>query len=194
MSRSFTSLFQMNPKTSLTYSLQPYDNGIFFCRNLAIQTQVFSNPNAAYLSSGGASAIASPLNIGIQNSRRFRALPVYALLLSEGRDGMADMLARMVRLARGVAAFVRDSEDYEWLPNQEMSMAMVQIVVLFRAKDPVLNEVLVEKINETRKMYVSGTKWKGEKACRVAVSSWRVDVEQDLAVVKEVLTAVAAGR
>lgn len=154
---------------------------------------MFRNPNAVYLASGppGQTTIHSPLNMGIENSRRFRALPAYAVLLSEGREGMAAMLARMVYLARGIATFIRDSESYEWLPDQDASLEQTHIIVLFRAKDHKLNEVLTDRINATRRMFVSGTTWDGQKAVRLAVSNWRVDVERDLAVVKEVLLAVA---
>ncbi|KAH6649883.1 pyridoxal phosphate-dependent transferase [Chaetomium tenue] len=173
----------------------PYDNGIFLCRHASVLTQVCSNPNAAYLaSSAGPDSILSPLNIGLENSRRFRALPVYAVLLSEGREGMAAMLSRMVLLTREIAAFVRDSEHYEWLPSGDALLESTFIIVLFRAKDAALNEVLVDRINATGKMFVSGTKWDGKKAVRIAVGSWRVDVERDTAVTKEVLTGIAEGR
>ncbi|KAJ4306205.1 hypothetical protein N0V88_001001 [Collariella sp. IMI 366227] len=173
----------------------PYDNGIFLCRDASILTQVFSNPNAVYLASpGDPNAILSPLNIGIENSRRFRALPVYAVLLSEGREGIAAMLSRMVLLARAIAAYVRDSEHYEWLPEEDASLESTYIIVLFRAKDAGLNEVLVDRINASGKMFVSGTKWGGKRAVRIAVGSWRVDVERDAAVIKEALTEIAEGR
>ena len=133
------------------------------------------------------------MNIGIENSRRFRALPVYAVLRSEGRDGMATMLTRMVLLAREIARFIRDSADYEWLPDEKASLEQTHIIVLFRAKDSKLNQVLTDRINETRRMFVSGTSWEGRKAVRIAVSNWRVDVEKDLAVVKDVLLSVASG-
>ncbi|KAL1881456.1 hypothetical protein VTK73DRAFT_3741 [Phialemonium thermophilum] len=168
----------------------PYDTGAFFCRSPVIQSEVFSNANASYLSSHSSSQIPSPLNIGLENSRRFRALPVYAVLLSEGRSGLGEMFARMVRLAREVAAFVRDSDDYEWLPDPDASLDSTHIVVLFRARDSQLNENLAQRINETRRMYVSETRWDGQKACRIAVSSYRVDVKADLAVVKDVLRLV----
>ena len=104
---------------------------------------------------------------------------------------MVAMLSRMVYLARAIAAFVRDSPDYELLPRADVPLEDVHVIVLFAAKNASLNEVLVDRINETRQMYVSGTKWKGNKAVRLAVGSWRVDVERDFAVVKEVLTSVA---
>ncbi|KAM0340102.1 hypothetical protein ACHAPU_010675 [Fusarium lateritium] len=172
----------------------PYDCGMFFTRSPAILQSVFTNPNAAYLSSGGASAIPSPLNIGLENSRRFRALPAYAVLLSEGRPGMAGLLANTTALSRQLAAFLRDSEHYDLLPDDGAGLDEVFMIVLFRAKDPKLNDQLVQKINDTRQMYVSGTSWKGEKAVRVAISNWMVDVAQDFKVVTSILTRVAEGK
>lgn len=167
---------------------------MFFTRSLDLQTQVFQNPNAAYLSSSANAAVPSPLNLGIENSRRFRALPAYAMMKAEGREGVAGMVARMVSLARGIAAFMRDSEYYEWLPDEGADIEETFMIVLFRAKDETLNSELVARINETRDMYVSGTSWKGRKAVRVAVSNCGVDVARDLAVVTEILTSVAEGR
>lgn len=136
----------------------------------------------------------------MENSRRFRALPAYAVLLSEGRPGLASLVHDMVQLSRRLATFLRDSPHYELLPDEGGAagaaggMDEVFIIVLFRAKDRELNDVLVEKINRTRQMYVSGTRWKGEKAVRIAVSSWRVDVERDFRVAAAILSHVAEGR
>lgn len=148
---------------------------------------MFRNPNAAYLPPSESRTIQNPLDIGIENSRRFRALPVYAVLLSEGRQGMSDMFARMVRMARRVAAFVRASEEYELLLDEEE----VGVIVLFRATNAGLNKILVQRINETRDIYVSPTSWQGSPAIRLAVSSWRVDVEKDGVVVEGILKEVA---
>lgn len=68
------------------------------------------------------------------------------------------------------------------------------MIVLFRAKSKSLNEVLVDKINETRQMYVSGTTWGGVKAVRIAVSSWKVEVERDYKIVTAILSAIAEGQ
>ncbi|KAI1418524.1 PLP-dependent transferase [Hypoxylon sp. FL1857] len=172
----------------------PYDNGMFFTRQSSTLEAVFQNPNAVYLSSGGPSPIPSPLNIGLENSRRFRALPVYAVLVSEGRSGIAEMLARMVRLARGVAAaLVEDpslKDDYELLPAGS-TPENTHVVVLFRARDEELNRVLVKQIQDSGEWYVSGTKWKGQPACRLAVSTWRVNVDEDLKFIKERLARIA---
>ncbi|KAF4609461.1 hypothetical protein G7Y89_g15855 [Cudoniella acicularis] len=168
----------------------PYDCGVFFTRSATILSSIFQNPNAAYLVAGP-SSIPSPLNIGLENSRRFRALPVYAVLMAYGRKGMQEMVVRQVRLARAVAEYLESSEGYQLLPIQASpgtkAIDETFIIVLFRAKNDAINEQLVKKINASRKMYVSGTKWDGKPASRIAVSTWKVDVERDLKLVKSVL-------
>jgi hypothetical protein len=107
---------------------------------------------------------------------------------------MAKLFSNMTALSRQVADFLRDSEYYELLPDDGAGLDEVFMIVLFRAKDPKLNENLVHKINETRQMYVSGTSWKGEKAVRVAISNWMVDVANDFKVITSILTHVAEGK
>ena len=75
-----------------------------------------------------------------------------------------------------------------------MSLDEVFMIVLFRARNSALNGELVEKINETRQMYVSGTSWKGERAVRMAISNWMVDVSKDYNIVTSILTHVAEGK
>ncbi|KAI5277130.1 PLP-dependent transferase [Aureobasidium subglaciale] len=173
----------------------PYDCGILLSRHLDIGTAVFQNPGAPYLNAA-AGSVPSPLNIGIENSRRFRALPVYANLVAYGREGFVDMLERQIALARTIAAYMIDSDDYELLPlisgdaSKEEVLQRVYIIVLFRAREEALNVELVKKINASRKIYVSGTKWGGQPACRFAISNWQASVDRDWSTVKEVLDSV----
>ena len=158
---------------------------------------MFQNTNAAYLNVAGADAgsaertVPSPLNLGIENSRRFRALPVYASFAAYGRQGYQSMLERQIQLARAIASFISSSPKYELLPEGNVE-GNIYIIVLFRAKEKKLNSNLVERINATRRIYVSGTQWNGKPAARFAIASWQVQVERDLAVVKEILQEVAA--
>jgi glutamate/tyrosine decarboxylase-like PLP-dependent enzyme len=167
---------------------------MFFTRTPSILQSVFVNPNAAYLSSGAVASIPSPLNIGLENSRRFRALPAYAALLSQGRPGYAKLCHNMTQLSRKLAIFLRESPYYDLLNDESVDVEEIFIIVLFRAKDRKLNDELVAKINATRQLYVSGTSWQGEKAVRIAVSNWMVDIEREFRVVSTLLNAVAEGR
>ncbi|GAB7361403.1 hypothetical protein MBLNU230_g1456t1 [Neophaeotheca triangularis] len=186
----------------------PYDTGIFLSRHLSLGQSVFQNSGAAYLTPVSnpthpnpdtSPSIPSPLNIGIENSRRFRALPVYATLTSYGRQGYLEMLERQIALARGIARFVGTHASFELLPaagagvGLEERLGKVFIVVLFRAREAGLNEGLVGRINGSGRVYVSGTVWEGRPACRFAVANWAVHVERDLEVVRSVLEELVAG-
>jgi glutamate/tyrosine decarboxylase-like PLP-dependent enzyme len=174
----------------------PYDCGFFLSRHRHIAERVFRNPNAAYLAtSNGPAGILSPLNIGLENSRRFRALPVYASLISYGKLGYQNMLERQIELSRGIAKFILESDEYELLPESDGStderLNNIFIIVIFRAKDDGLNRTLVDRIKATRRIYVSGTAWGGKPACRFAVSNWRADIQRDLPIIKETLQNAA---
>jgi glutamate/tyrosine decarboxylase-like PLP-dependent enzyme len=182
----------------------PYDSGAFFTRHKSLLQDVFKNGNAAYLTSGAApgpvavadgdyDAIQSPLNIGIENSRRFRALPVYATLVAYGRSGYADMLKRQITLARRVTAWLLRDDRFEVLPSraegesEDELLAQTFIVVLFRVRDDEVMKGFVKNVNGTGKMYLTGTVWEGKAAARIAVSNWQVDVRRDLEVIVDVL-------
>jgi glutamate/tyrosine decarboxylase-like PLP-dependent enzyme len=178
----------------------PYDCGFFLCRHpsSSLAEDVFRNANAAYLSSektpGDGPTIPSPLNVGMENSRRFRALPVYASLLAYGKDGYRDLLERQIRLARMIAGWLFDHPAYTVLPVSQTKaelLAKTFVVVLFRANDEQLNCDLTKKINGTSKVFVSGTSWEGQSACRIAISNWRVEEQRDFAVVTEVLEHIS---
>lgn len=142
-------------------------------------------------------SIPSPLNVGIENSRRFRALPVYATLTAYGREGYRNMLERQIKLARRIADFIAQSDAFELLPSRGglgceggSPYSAIFIIVLFRARNEALNEMLVQRINASRRIYVSGTQWEGKSAARFAVANWMADVERDLPLIQQVLKAV----
>lgn len=174
----------------------PYDCGFFFCRHAGQIQRVFQNANAVYLSAGSPSLdhIESPLNVGIENSRRFRALPVYSTLVSYGRRGYQDMLQSQIRFARRVAWYISQHPDLELLPQALSDKASIDretyIIVLFRAKNEALNHTLVKCINDSCRIYVTGTSWNEVPACRIAAANWQVDPERDSARVGSVLERV----
>lgn len=106
------------------------------------------------------------------------------------------MLERQIGLARAIASFIIEHEGYELLPkptqetSREQWLSSIFMIVLFRAKDDKVNAELVQRANETRKLYVSGTQWDGAPAARFAVANWQVNVDRDLKLVKSVLDKV----
>lgn len=172
----------------------PYDCGFFFCRHENLAHQIFQNPNAAYLNtvSTEPKTIQSPLNIGIENSRRFRGLPVYATLVAYGRSGYTKMLQRQITLARRIASYLFEHEYFDLLPRSPERCWLeieqdIFIIVLFRAKDDTFNKSLVSRINSTSRIYVSGTTWLDNPATRIAVANWQADPERDFKIVQSVI-------
>ncbi|KAF8218293.1 pyridoxal phosphate-dependent transferase [Mycena galopus ATCC 62051] len=167
----------------------PYDCGFFFTQALDLQQTVFRNPASAYLSTTTLS-IPSPLNLGLENSRRFRALSVYASLVAYGRIWHCDLLERQITLARRVGSYIVNSPVYELLPNNDVDR--IYMVILFRARPESLNAQLVSLLNASREIAVSGLPWKGHAAARIAVGNWRVEVDRDFGVIVKALEAAAA--
>ncbi len=183
----------------------PYDCGLFFTRD-ARALPSFLGPSAAntpaYLAADPAD-IPSPLTVNIENSRRFRALPLFASLLSLGKEGYADIVRRNVAFARRVATYVAAHPSYQLLnmsPEWLASGDPVPLnIVLFRGApgsrfDPEAGDAhtrLTAAINATRRMYVTGTQWGGKGAVRLAVSNWRTG-EADWDIVQAVLDEVMA--
>ncbi|CAZ85435.1 unnamed protein product [Tuber melanosporum] len=165
----------------------PYDCGFFFTRDSRVLLATFVN-TAPYLSpSSSPDGIQSPLNLGLENSRRFRALPVYATLCAYGVSGYKDLLSRLVAHSRNIATFIHGHGSYQLLNGP---IGDIFVIVLFSAKEDGLNHRLKKAINDTRKMYVSGTMWSNRPAIRIAVANWQVESDE-LEVVKEVLQELA---
>ncbi|KAF7301111.1 hypothetical protein MIND_00675100 [Mycena indigotica] len=150
----------------------PYDCGVFFPRHLALQQTVFQNAPLVVPDHG---EIPSAHNLGVENSRRMRGLPVYASLLAYGRIWHQEIL---------------QSAAYELLPGPEIDK--VYMIVLFCARDDTLNSQLTAKLNESGIIYVSPTSWNGRAAARIAVSNSRVEVKRDVERVIRELERVSA--
>lgn len=145
----------------------PYDCGVFLTRDMQTLSHVCGNTGAAYLSSSGDGY--SPLNISLENSRRFRALPLYAALLSLGRFGYQSIVQRCCEFAMEMGEQIKLSKKFRLLEKVEFN------IVLFQAKghDTMeANEKVKDVINGTGKLYVSGTTWKGKHALRIAVCNY----------------------
>jgi glutamate/tyrosine decarboxylase-like PLP-dependent enzyme len=154
----------------------PHDTGVFVTRSASMLHDVCSNSHVQASSHPDVdeAALHSPINLGVDGARRFRALPVYAVLLCEGQARIANMLGRMVRAAQGIAQIIAASSEYTLLP--EKADKDTHVCVLFRAKDDKLNDELLATINNDRVWHVSAADWKGQRAIRIIVASWRISV------------------
>lgn len=151
----------------------PYDCGIVFCADSAAHRAAMSL-QAAYIV--GSSGERDPHEFVPEESRRARAVPVYAALRSLGRDGFARLIERCCRHARRFAEGLR-AAGYEVLND----VVLNQVLVSFG--DPERTRRTIAAIQQEGTCWCGGTVWQGHTAMRISVSSWRTtdeDIERSL--------------
>jgi len=112
-------------------------------------------------------------------SRRARAFPTYAALRSLGRNGLADLIERCCRHAYDIVTRIGE------LPGAEVLAVPIINQGLLRFGDR--TDDVIAAINATGEAFFSGTTWRGQRAMRVSVVSWKTTDED----VDRVVDAVA---
>lgn len=151
----------------------PYDCGVVFCADQAAHRSAMSLA-AAYIVATGSERDAH--EFVPEESRRARAVPVYAALRSLGRSGFAEMIERNCRQARRFAEALRDA-GYEVLND----VVLNQVLVSFGT--PEQTQGTVAAIQQEGTCWCGGTVWQGRTAMRISVSNWSTtdaDVEQSI--------------
>jgi len=131
------------------------------------------------------------MSIGVENSRRFRALPVWLSLLAYGKAGITEWVESNIECAKQLASWIEHSPDYELVYRCQMN------VVLFRPNCGGLNaeqsDLFVaqrlEQINRDGRIFLSPGEWQGKKIIRAALSNWQTE-HKDVDIAIQVLQAV----
>ena len=159
----------------------PYDCGIVFCADSAAHRAAMSL-QAAYMIGSGSER--DPHEFVPEESRRARAVPVYAALRSLGRAGFAQLVERCCRHARRFAEGLQ-SAGLEVLND----VVLNQVLVAFG--DAERTRRTIAAIQQQGTCWCGGTQWQGRTAMRISVSNWRTteaDVDRSL----EAIVRVAA--
>lgn len=166
-----------------------YDCGVFFTRHKD-QLYVSCNVSAPYLTQTNDEP--DFMSLGIENSRRFRAFPVWLTLLAYGREGISDWVKKNIEHAKLLSEWIDNSSEFELMHPCNLN------VVLFRPKSDGLTEIeqdnltstFLEKINNDGRLFLSPGKWKNRSIIRAAFSNWQTD-ERDLEIAKEAFIEIA---
>lgn len=156
----------------------PYDSGIFFTRHTEILNRACS-VSAPYLA---VSNLLPPLmDRGIENSRRFRALPIWMTLKAYGRNGYHHLVKKNCNQAASLAEWILESRGYELMTSCKLN------VLIFRPKSRDVNVAeLLSVINQTGLVYLTPGLWFGAQGIRAAFSNWRTE-QKDIEIICEVL-------
>ena len=157
----------------------PYDCGVVVVADPTALRESMGM-NAAYAAGDGGR---SPMNLGLQMSQGARAIPVWAILATLGRAGVAEAIERCCRHAERMAV--------------ELEAAGVELLC-----PPALNQVLaafgddeatvatIERVQAGGEAWMGGTTWHGRRAMRISVS----DTSTTDADVDRTIAAVLAAR
>ncbi len=129
-----------------------------------------------------------------ENSRRARALAVWATLRAYGRDGYRAMVERHLRLARHLAAEVERRPELELLAEPQLN------IVCFRARPAgvqedeldALNRRLGEALLADGRVFCGTTVYDGRVAFRPAIVNWQT-TEADVEALVEILVQLLEG-
>ena len=145
----------------------PYDCGIAVVASAAAMRSAFS-VQADYLiaDEGGGG---DPADRAPEVSRRARGVPVWAVLRSLGRDGVAELVVRMVRCAQAIAEGVPRIEGAEVLNE----VAFTQVCVAF--EDDERTRAVTRRLIADGTTWMSGSRWHDRDVLRISVSNWSTD-------------------
>lgn len=165
----------------------PYDCGVVFTQHRQLLEETFTS-GAAYLETD--TILPNMMNRGIENSRRFRALPVWFTLTAYGKVGIQNIVENSCNLAVKLAAWIQSSQYYDLILSPQLN------VVLFTGQfngnlETVnqQNQNLLTVINQTGKVFLTPGNYHGKFCFRAAFSNWRT-TDQDIIEVTQILEAI----
>lgn len=143
----------------------PYDAGGFFTRHLNLVAQS-CEVVAPYLINN--SDKKDFLAIGIENSRRFRALPIWYTIHTYGREGINQWISQNIEctklLANWVAKHPKLTLAFE--PN-------LNVCGFYLSEQPQKTNLLLDEINQLGDVFLSPGEWQGKFIIRAALSNWQ---------------------
>ena len=125
-------------------------------------------------------------------SRRARAIPMYAALRAMGRDGISELVDRCCTLASQMAARLANHACVRVLND----VVLNQVLVQFRppggddAAAAALTQAVITRVQDEGTCWVGGTRWHGQTAMRVSISNWSTtpaDIDQSAAAILSAL-------
>jgi glutamate/tyrosine decarboxylase-like PLP-dependent enzyme len=170
----------------------PYDCGFAFVREPERLAKAFT-VGAPYLPSPD-DPRPNPGFLGPENSRRARALAVWATLRAYGRTGYREMVERHLRLARHLASRVDDAPELERLAEVPLNIVCFRVHPEGAADDELdeLNRRLGETLLRDGRVFAGTTVYDGKVAFRPAIVNWQT-TEPDVDLLIDVLLELHRG-
>ena len=142
----------------------PYDSGLAIVAHPAPHRAAM-NMKASYLQRGDDEE-RSGMDWAPESSRRSRVLPLYALIRTLGRDGIAEIVRGNCRLARRMADRLANEPGVKILNL----VVLNQVLVQFGDDDTTRRVIAAVQADGT--CWASGAVWQNKQVMRISVSNW----------------------
>lgn len=170
------------------WMLTNFDCSAFFVRHPQVLTRTFEI-HPEYLKTGVDAVVKNFRDWGIQLGRRFRALKLWFVIRSYGVEGIKKIIRKHIHLAELFKEELLKDKRFELLAPVYFSL------VCFRLNDGrkeeelnQLNQLLLETINATGKVFLTHTNLNGKYTLRLVVGQRTTEerhVRQALTIIKE---------
>jgi glutamate/tyrosine decarboxylase-like PLP-dependent enzyme len=161
----------------------PYDCGVFLTQHQSLLKDS-CHVDAPYLASDNQDV--AFLSLGIENSRRFRAFPVWATLMVYGKEGIKNQIKRNIEQAQMLSEWIDESPNYILVKPCELN------VVLFKPNQENLSltsQECMDKLNQSGQVFLTPGSWQGEAIIRAALSNWAT-TDDDIKLVIKTLSEI----
>ncbi|HEY7497610.1 MAG TPA: aminotransferase class V-fold PLP-dependent enzyme [Vicinamibacterales bacterium] len=150
----------------------PYDSGIVIVRHPAAHRAAMSQA-AAYLIPAEREQ-RDDSDWVPESSRRARALPIYIVLRTLGRSGLAALVDRCCALARRMADALRHTSGIQILNDVGLNQVLVRFL---SPSGENISDDVIAGVQEAGVCWCGGTSWSGSSAMRISISNWQTTEE-----------------
>jgi glutamate/tyrosine decarboxylase-like PLP-dependent enzyme len=146
----------------------PYDSGIVIVRHPGAHRAAMSQ-TAAYLIPGEGDQRDGSDWVP-EASRRARVVPMYVVLRTLGRSGLADLVDRCCSLARRMADRLRATSGARVLNEVVLNQVLVRFI---SHSGENVSPAVIAAVQASGVCWCGGTQWGGEPAMRISVCNWQ---------------------
>lgn len=174
----------------------PFEAGCALVKNPQAMLDAFSyRPTYYHFDGDENDPKTSFYELGMQNTRGFRALKVWLLIQHAGRNGYAAMIGDDIRLSKLLFSVLQVHEDFEAV-TQGLSITTFRYVPReLRGRGDVdeylndLNGAILSHLQSGGELFVSNAVIHGKYVLRACITNWRT-TEEDVKAVPAIVAAV----
>ncbi|MFB3902707.1 MAG: aspartate aminotransferase family protein [Acidobacteriota bacterium] len=150
----------------------PMDLSAFYTRRMDVLKQAFSLV-PEYLKTGQDASVRNLMDYGVQLGRRFRALKLWMIIRTYGRNGITARIREHMRLARLVAEWIDADPEFERLAPVRFSTVCFRALPRDGEDAGKLNEALLNAVNASGQVFLSHTRLHEKFTIRMAIGNIR---------------------